>query len=102
MTDPTGILVVSVTFLAVVLLIHWRSITTVAPDEVGVVTILGAYQRLVRPGFNVVSPLAVVVRVKLSTRTLSLGDWSLPLATGAVPLTGTVSFRVTDARKSLF
>lgn len=102
MTDPTGFIVLALVFAVILLVLLWRSITTIAPDEVGVVVFLGSYRGLVRPGFNLVSPLAHVIPVKLSTRTLPLGNWRVPLAAGAVALTGTLSFRVTDAAKATF
>lgn len=102
MTDPTGFIVVSLAFAVILVILLWRSITTIAPDEVGVVLLLGSYKGLARPGFNVVSPLAHVLRVKMSTRTVPLGTWTVPLAAGGVTLTGSLSFRVTDAARATF
>jgi len=55
---------IGVTFV-VMLVLLLRMITIIQPGQVGVVYLLGAYKRGLVPGFNIVSPLAVVYKVRV-------------------------------------
>ncbi|MGP8074715.1 MAG: SPFH domain-containing protein [Thermoplasmata archaeon] len=72
MTDFTFIFIVG--FLAVIILfvLLSRMIYTIQPYQQGVVTLLGSYKRIVNPGFNIVSPLAVVLKIDLRTQVLEI------------------------------
>jgi regulator of protease activity HflC (stomatin/prohibitin superfamily) len=80
-----------------------RIIQTVRPYEQGVVTIFGSYRRLLNPGFSLVSPLAVVVRVDLRSRseTLTASNF-LTRSSAPVTVGGRVDYHVTDPAKATF
>lgn len=104
MPDATtsGVVVVTLTLFVVLLVILWRSMHRIAPDEAGVVILLGSYRRVLRPGLNITSPLAQVRHVPLSTRTIDLGPAAMPVIGGEVTLGGTISLRVVDPARAVF
>jgi regulator of protease activity HflC (stomatin/prohibitin superfamily) len=86
----------------VLLLILVRMIRIVRPYEQGVVVLLGSYKRLINPGFNLVSPLAQVLRVDLRSQRLSLARISIATPHGPVVVSGSVRYRVRDAARFAF
>lgn len=100
--DPAAFIVVAVVTLAILLVVLLRAMHTIRPYEAGVLTIFGTYKRVLRPGLNLVSPLARVVRLDLRTRRVRLEPWSVPVVGGQVRLAGTVSYHVVDAARATF
>jgi regulator of protease activity HflC (stomatin/prohibitin superfamily) len=95
--------VVGIAFLLILLILFHRTVQTIRPYEQGVVTIFGSYRRLLNPGVNLVSPLAVVVRVDLRSRSETLVASNF-LTRSSVPVTvgGRVDYHVTDPAKATF
>jgi len=79
-----------------------RGIHVIQPYQQGVVVLLGAYKRLLQPGFNWVTPVASVRRVDLrSQRLVVQAPWSAPL--GSTAQAGIViTYRIVDAPAALF
>ncbi len=72
MADYTLVFVVILLAFIVLLVLLTRMIYTIQPYQQGVVTLLGSYKRIVNPGFNLVSPLAVVLKIDLRTQVLEV------------------------------
>lgn len=102
MTDSTGLIGIPVVALVVLLVVLFRSMHTVRPYEAGVVIVFGSFKRVLRPGLNLVTPLAQVVRVDLRGRRVRLEPWSVPLVGGPVRLVGSVAYHVVDAPRATF
>jgi len=71
-TDYTLVFVIILLAFIVLLVLLTRMIYTIQPYQQGVVTLLGSYKRIVNPGFNLVSPLAVVLKIDLRTQVLEV------------------------------
>jgi regulator of protease activity HflC (stomatin/prohibitin superfamily) len=63
---------VGIAALIAVIIIVARAIYTINPYQQGVVTLFGSFKRLLNPGFNLLNPLAKVVRVDLRTQVLEV------------------------------
>jgi regulator of protease activity HflC (stomatin/prohibitin superfamily) len=70
--DYTVIVVVAVLALIILLVVLTRMIYTIQPYQLGIVTRLGSYRRIINPGFNLVSPLSVVLKIDLRTQVLEV------------------------------
>ncbi|EQD28316.1 Band 7 protein, partial [mine drainage metagenome] len=68
--DYTGLIVGVVIALFVLLVLLARMIYTIQPYQQGIVTLLGSYKRIINPGFNIISPLATVLKIDLRTQVL--------------------------------
>ena len=102
MTDFTPIAVAAFLVLGILFLLVFRMTHVILPHQTGLVTIFGAYRGQLTPGFHLVHPLAVVLRVDLRTRVLQVPPVRLPVVGGAVKVGGQVSFRVEDAPRATF
>ncbi len=72
MADYTLVFVIILLAFIVLLVLLTRMIYTIQPYQQGVVTLLGSYKRIVNPGFNLVSPLATVLKIDLRTQVLEV------------------------------
>ncbi|MGI0154974.1 MAG: SPFH domain-containing protein, partial [Thermoplasmata archaeon] len=70
--DYTTVIVGIVLAFIVILVILTRMIYTIQPYQQGIVTLLGSYKRMINPGFNLVSPLAQVLKIDLRTQVLEV------------------------------
>jgi membrane-bound ClpP family serine protease len=61
--DYTAVIVGVVLAFIVILVLLTRMITVIQPGQVGLVFVLGAYKTGILPGFNLVAPMASVVKV---------------------------------------
>src|SRR5579871_5735951 len=71
-TTLTGIVLLTFIALIVLFYILYRAFYTIAPYQQGIVTQLGSFKRIINPGFNVVSPISVVIKVDLRTQVLEV------------------------------
>lgn len=101
MSDLAPLVILVVACLAIVLFLV-RAAHSIKPYEVGLLVLLGSYQRQLAPGFNMIHPLGTVVRVDLRTRLLQIAPRQIPVVGGTVRVGGEASFRVTDAPRSVF
>jgi regulator of protease activity HflC (stomatin/prohibitin superfamily) len=104
MTDYTVPLAVGITlFLLVLLIILYRAIYTTAPYQQGIVTYLGSYKRLINPGFNMVNPLAMVLKVDLRTQVLEVPRQEVITKDNSpTNVDAIIYIKVVDAPKSFF
>ncbi len=72
MVDVTTVVVVVVFAALVVFILLARMIYTIQPYQQGIVTLLGSYKRILNPGFNMVSPIATVLKIDLRTQVLEV------------------------------
>ncbi len=70
--DYTGLIAGVVIALFALLVLLARMIYTIQPYQQGIVTLLGSYKRIINPGFNIVSPLATVLKIDLRTQVLEV------------------------------
>jgi regulator of protease activity HflC (stomatin/prohibitin superfamily) len=102
MVDYTGAIVTGVLLFLVLWILLWRSVHTIYPLQMGVVTLFGAYKGVIRPGFNLVSPAARVVTVDLRTQHAKLPAIVFNLLSGTAEITIEVTYNVTDSAKFVF
>jgi regulator of protease activity HflC (stomatin/prohibitin superfamily) len=99
--EDLGVLLVLV--FAIVLILLAKSVQTVPPYAVGVVTMFGSFRRQLNPGFSVVSPLARVLRVDLRPQTRELRERTVTLSDGtSVTTRPRLTFRVKKAPAAVF
>jgi membrane-bound ClpP family serine protease len=65
MTDTLTLLLVAVFTVFIILLLINRMIQVVQPGQIGLVYIQGTFRVAIRPGLNLVSPIAIVQRVRV-------------------------------------
>ncbi|HZY92833.1 MAG TPA: SPFH domain-containing protein [Thermoplasmata archaeon] len=104
MTDYTvPIVLVTIVFLLALLIILYRAIYTIAPYQQGIVTYLGSYKRLINPGFNMVNPLAAVLKVDLRTQVLEVPRQEVITKDNSpTNVDAIIYIKVVDAPKSFF
>ncbi|MFI5414437.1 MAG: SPFH domain-containing protein [Candidatus Lutacidiplasmatales archaeon] len=99
LVTATGAIVI-VGFTFIVLLV--RSAKHVQPYQQGVLMLFGSYRRLINPGLNFVSPLAVVRLVDLRSRTMPLAPQEQLTSDGVVArIEAALEFKVVDAAKAI-
>ena len=75
----------------------------IAPYQQGIVTILGSYRKLINPGFNVVSPLATVIKIDLRTQVLEVPRQEVITKDNSpTNVDAIIYIKVVDAPKAIF
>ena len=101
--DYTGLYVLAFIIALFLLAVLYRATRSIPTYAVGIVTMFGAYKRIVKPGMNIVNPLANVWTVDLRGQSRSIPPSNFPTTTGVpVIVGGSVDYHVTDAPKSFF
>ncbi len=103
MVDYTLIFVVLVLGLIVLLVLLTRMIYTIQPYQQGIVTLLGSYKRMINPGFNLVSPLSVVLKLDLRTQVLEVPRQEVITKDNSpTNVDAIIYIKVVDAPKAIF
>jgi regulator of protease activity HflC (stomatin/prohibitin superfamily) len=102
-TDWTLITVILILVLIIVLVLLTRMIYTIQPFEQGIVTLLGSYKRIINPGFNLVSPLSVVLKIDLRTQVLEVPRQEVITKDNSpTNVDAIIYIKVVDAPKAIF
>jgi regulator of protease activity HflC (stomatin/prohibitin superfamily) len=103
MTDYTGVIVAAVLILVILLVLLTRMIYTIQPYQQGIVTLLGSYKRMINPGFNIVSPLAQVLKIDLRTQVLEVPRQEVITKDNSpTNVDAIIYIKVVDAPKAIF
>jgi regulator of protease activity HflC (stomatin/prohibitin superfamily) len=104
MTDFASLFAaVGVIVVVIVMLLLARMIKTIAPYQLGIVTLFGSYQRLINPGLNFVHPLAVVLKVDLRTQVLEVPRQEVITKDNSpTNVDAIIYIKVVDAPKAIF
>jgi regulator of protease activity HflC (stomatin/prohibitin superfamily) len=103
MADYTLIFVIGLIAFITLLVLLTRMIYTIQPYQQGVVTLLGSYKRIVNPGFNLVSPLAVVLKIDLRTQVLEVPRQEVITKDNSpTNVDAIIYIKVVDAPKAIF
>ncbi|HXW66374.1 MAG TPA: SPFH domain-containing protein [Thermoplasmata archaeon] len=101
--DYTGIIIGVVLAFIVILVILTRMIYTIQPYQQGIVTLLGSYKRIINPGFNLVSPLAQVLKIDLRTQVLEVPRQEVITKDNSpTNVDAIIYIKVVDAPKAIF
>ncbi len=101
--DYTAIIVGIVLAFIVILVILTRMIYTIQPYQQGIVTLLGSYKRMINPGFNLVSPLAQVLKIDLRTQVLEVPRQEVITKDNSpTNVDAIIYIKVVDAPKAIF
>jgi len=101
--DYTLLIVGIVLAFVVILVILTRMIYTVQPYQQGIVTLLGSYKRMINPGFNIISPLAVVLKIDLRTQVLEVPRQEVITKDNSpTNVDAIIYIKVVDAPKAIF
>jgi regulator of protease activity HflC (stomatin/prohibitin superfamily) len=103
MADYTLVIVGIVLAFIVILVLLTRMIYTIQPYQQGIVTLLGSYKRMINPGFNLVSPLAVVLKIDLRTQVLEVPRQEVITKDNSpTNVDAIIYIKVVDAPKAIF
>lgn len=103
MADYTFLIVGIVLAFIVILVLMTRMIYTIQPYQQGIVTLLGSYKRMINPGFNLVSPLAVVLKIDLRTQVLEVPRQEVITKDNSpTNVDAIIYIKVVDAPKAIF
>ncbi|MGP8073311.1 MAG: SPFH domain-containing protein [Thermoplasmata archaeon] len=101
--DYTGIILAIVLVAVIILVILTRMIYTIQPYQQGIVTLLGSYKRMINPGFNLVSPLATVLKIDLRTQVLEVPRQEVITKDNSpTNVDAIIYIKVVDAPKAIF
>jgi|HubBroStandDraft_1064217.scaffolds.fasta_scaffold00738_10 regulator of protease activity HflC (stomatin/prohibitin superfamily) len=101
--DYTDVIVAILLILVILLVLLTRMIYTIAPYQQGIVTLLGSYKRMINPGFNMVSPLAVVLKIDLRTQVLEVPRQEVITKDNSpTNVDAIIYIKVVDAPKAIF
>jgi len=101
--DYTGVILLGVLVGFIIIIILYRSITTINPYQQGIVTVLGSYKRIINPGFNTVNPLANVIKVDLRTQVLEVPRQEVITKDNSpTNVDAIIYIKVVDAPKAIF
>jgi regulator of protease activity HflC (stomatin/prohibitin superfamily) len=101
--DYTWVIVGIVLGLVLILVLLTRMIYTIQPYQQGIVTLLGSYKRMINPGFNVVSPLAVILKIDLRTQVLEVPRQEVITKDNSpTNVDAIIYIKVVDAPKAIF
>jgi regulator of protease activity HflC (stomatin/prohibitin superfamily) len=102
-TDYTTIIFIAVVVVIVILVLLSRMIYTINPYQQGIVTLLGSYKRMINPGFNIVSPLSVVLKIDLRTQVLEVPRQEVITKDNSpTNVDAIIYIKVVDAPKAIF
>ncbi|MCI4322890.1 MAG: SPFH domain-containing protein [Thermoplasmata archaeon] len=80
-----------------------KSAHQIQPYEQGVVSLLGSYRRTINPGFHMMGPFNVVIRVDLRPRSVILPPFPAPTVSGQPATVGAqVDYKVVNAARATF
>jgi len=105
MTDYTGFYLLTILIVVIVLIVLSRALYQIAPYQQGVVTFLGSFanKRILKPGFNAVNPLAVVIKIDLRTQVLEVPRQEVITKDNSpTNVDAIIYIKVVDAPKSIF
>ena len=103
MVDPVALTLISVFVVAVVLIIINRMVYQIQPYQNGIVTLLGSYKRILNPGLNFVSPLALVIKIDLRTQVLEVPRQEVITKDNSpTNVDAIIYIKVVDAPKAIF
>jgi regulator of protease activity HflC (stomatin/prohibitin superfamily) len=101
--DYTFVIVGIVLAFVIVLVLLTRMIYTIQPYQQGIVTLLGSYKRMINPGFNLVSPLASVLKIDLRTQVLEVPRQEVITKDNSpTNVDAIIYIKVVDAPKAIF
>ena len=101
--DYTWVIVGVVLGLVLILVLLTRMIYTIQPYQQGIVTLLGSYKRMINPGFNIVSPLAVILKIDLRTQVLEVPRQEVITKDNSpTNVDAIIYIKVVDAPKAIF
>ncbi len=101
--DYTGVYVAFIVIVLAILILFARAIYTVQPYQQGIVTLFGSYKRMINPGFNLVSPLAQVLKIDLRTQVLEVPRQEVITKDNSpTNVDAIIYIKVVDAPKAIF
>ncbi len=101
--DYTLIAVILALALIIIFVLLTRMIYTIQPYQQGIVTLLGSYKRMINPGFNMVSPLSVVLKLDLRTQVLEVPRQEVITKDNSpTNVDAIIYIKVVDAPKAIF
>lgn len=101
--DYTFVIVGIVLAFVIILVLLTRMIYTIQPYQQGIVTLLGSYKRMINPGFNIVSPLAAVLKIDLRTQVLEVPRQEVITKDNSpTNVDAIIYIKVVDAPKAIF
>ena len=101
--DYTGVYALVVLVAVIILVLFARMIYTISPYQQGIVVLLGSYKRLINPGFNLVSPLATVMKIDLRTQVLEVPRQEVITKDNSpTNVDAIIYIKVVDAPKAIF
>jgi regulator of protease activity HflC (stomatin/prohibitin superfamily) len=101
--DYTFVIVGIVLAFVIILVLLTRMIYTIQPYQQGIVTLLGSYKRMINPGFNLVSPLASVLKIDLRTQVLEVPRQEVITKDNSpTNVDAIIYIKVVDAPKAIF
>jgi regulator of protease activity HflC (stomatin/prohibitin superfamily) len=103
MTDFTIVVVLLIIAVVVLLIVLTRMLYTIQPYQQGIVTRLGSYRKMINPGFNVVSPLSIVLKIDLRTQVLEVPRQEVITKDNSpTNVDAIIYIKVVDAPKAIF
>src|SRR5579859_6218450 len=103
MIDPVALTIVAVFVVAIILIIISRMVYQIQPYQNGIVTLLGSYKRILNPGLNIVSPLALVIKIDLRTQVLEVPRQEVITKDNSpTNVDAIIYIKVVDAPKAIF
>jgi regulator of protease activity HflC (stomatin/prohibitin superfamily) len=103
MVDPLELTLIAVFVVAIILIIINRMIYQIQPYQNGIVTLLGSYKRILNPGLNIVSPLALVIKIDLRTQVLEVPRQEVITKDNSpTNVDAIIYIKVVDAPKAIF
>jgi regulator of protease activity HflC (stomatin/prohibitin superfamily) len=101
--DFTLIILLIIIAFVIILILLTRAIYTIQPYQQGIVTLFGSYKRMINPGFNVVSPLATVLKLDLRTQVLEVPRQEVITKDNSpTNVDAIIYIKVVDAPKAIF
>jgi regulator of protease activity HflC (stomatin/prohibitin superfamily) len=103
MVDPVTAVFIAVLIVIVVFALLARAFYQILPYQQGIVILLGSYQRLLNPGFNVVNPIAQVNKLDLRTQVLEIPRQEVITKDNSpTNVDAIIYIKIVDAPKALF
>jgi regulator of protease activity HflC (stomatin/prohibitin superfamily) len=103
MLDPVALTLVAVFVVAIILILINRAVYQIQPYQNGIVTLLGSFKRILNPGLNIVSPLALVIKIDLRTQVLEVPRQEVITKDNSpTNVDAIIYIKVVDAPKAIF